>query len=388
MVQQVEQQKSGKKNILFLVLTLGVGGAERQTEDLVNGLDKDKFGMYVLYLREFDRATININPDKLNDFQYIKRSGKLDFSAVSKIKAYILKNHIDIVFCVEEFPFLMAYLVRVIYGIPFSLITCLHHTKPFPGIWEGIKDHFYHFLLNRNDQVVFVSQNQKDYWVKQNGINPAISTVIHNGVDMEYFSTEQVEKAYPDCRNAFRARLGIATDQFVIGINAFLREGKRHTDLIEAIHICHQRGYTKISACIIGRGPQQEHIETCIQNYHMQDSIILAGFQKDVRPYVQLCDCLCLPSDSEAFSMASLEAMALGKPVIMSDVGGANEQILEGLNGFLFQPGDVAQFARLIIKIYEQPEYRQADRIRQSVSERFSLTVMLAKYQKLFQSIS
>ncbi len=67
----------------------------------------------------------------------------------------------------------------------------------------------------------------------------------------------------------------------------------------------------------------------------------ITGTQHDVRPFIACCDVMTLVSRTEAFSIAALEAMALGKPMVMTEVGGASEQVIHGQNGLLFEPGDI-----------------------------------------------
>lgn len=373
-----------KKKILFLMLSVGVGGAERQVVDLINRLDSNIFSLSVIYFKHDTLGMDNLKIDTLEHIAQMQRKGKFDFSGIKVIKNFIQNNHIDIVFCVEEFPFLIGFLAKALSRHKFKLVTAIHHTKPFPGLWQKIKDIFYYKLLNYNNSLVFVSQNQMDYWISENGINPQISTLIHNGIDVNSFS--------PDDKNRhnlnLKQQLRIPEDHFVVGISAFIREEKRHVDLVDAIALCHKRN-PRISACIIGQGELKEYVEDYVKQKKLDKQIIFTGFKHDVRPYINICDCMCLISDTEAFSIASLEAMALKKIIILSDVGGANEQVNDGVNGYLFQPRDVKKLAELILLLAEKntPIESMQNNARQTVCDKFSLTVMVKKYSDLFLSL-
>jgi glycosyltransferase involved in cell wall biosynthesis len=93
-------------------------------------------------------------------------------------------------------------------------------------------------------------------------------------------------------------------------------------------------------------------------------------------------------STSETFSIASLEAMAMGKPMIMSDVGGAREQVQHGVNGFLFRAGDVRALAQCLRESSNKSRTRElGEAARQKVSRDFSLQSMLEAYGSLLREI-
>ncbi|MFK5986451.1 MAG: glycosyltransferase [Pseudomonadota bacterium] len=376
-----------KKNILFLSMHLGLGGSEGQTTSLLNGLDAKDFNLHLIYFTPFDLESNYINHTNLVSFQCVEKKSKFDLSAFFKIKDFIIKNNIDIVFCVDEFPFLMGFLARLLCNKSFKLITCIHHTKPQYGLWIKFKDLIYHRLLRKNDEVIFVSENQKNYWLEENGIPSKISTVIHNGINVQLFTYDNSEQQRADLKE----QIGFAQDHFIVGINAVLRKGKRHEDLIDAIKLCHKYNL-KISACIIGQGVQRKTIKNYILQHEMQDYIKMVGFQKDVRPYIKLCDCMCLPSDSEAFSMSILEAMCMGKIVLSTEVGGANEVIDDGVNGYLFQPGDVKRLVELILSVAQNKNNTEQQEMQMKakkvIYDNFSVEVMVNKYKLFFQSLT
>jgi glycosyltransferase involved in cell wall biosynthesis len=93
---------------------------------------------------------------------------------------------------------------------------------------------------------------------------------------------------------------------------------------------------------LIGDGPMRPRIEADITRLGLRDEVRITGYLDDVREAVAACDLMALVSTSiETFSVAALEAMALGRPMLMSDIGGAAEQIEQGISGELFRAGDV-----------------------------------------------
>jgi len=116
--------------------------------------------------------------------------------------------------------------------------------------------------------------------------------------------------------------------------------------------------------------------------------VIITGFQKDVRPYVAACDVMVLCSRTEAFSMAALEAMALCKPIVHSDVGGASEMIFHGRNGFLFPAGDTSAFVdKLTILADRELSKGMGNAARRAVEDFFSERAMVDRYEQLLLSL-
>ena len=112
--------------------------------------------------------------------------------------------------------------------------------------------------------------------------------------------------------------------------------------------------------------------------------VAITGLKDDVRPYLEACDVLALCSVTEAFSLAAIEAMALRKPVVHSDVGGAAEMILPGKNGFLFPVGDTRALVQCLARLADPGACRlMGDRARGVVEVFFSEKAMVDKYERL-----
>ena len=114
--------------------------------------------------------------------------------------------------------------------------------------------------------------------------------------------------------------------------------------------------------------------------------MLITGFQQDVRPALAACDAVALCSRSvETFSLAALEAMALARPVVHSETGGAADMISPGRDGFLFPVGDTAALVeRLAALAAPQAAARMGQEARRSVEARFSERAMVEAYEQTF----
>jgi len=200
------------------------------------------------------------------------------------------------------------------------------------------------------------------------GISKQRSTVVYNGIDTSEFTP--VYLPYSPQSDTFNI-LCVARLHPAKGIDTLLEASKL---LPETVHLT-----------IIGDGPLYEHLDTKIKQDGLK-KVRLVGYKFDVRNDLAACHLFVLPSNWEGFGIAIAEAMATGKAVVATKVGGIPELILDGKGGFLCTPKKPEQLADCIKKIMHQPELIEAfGRFnRKRIEQHFSLTVTVAGIQKLY----
>jgi glycosyltransferase involved in cell wall biosynthesis len=202
--------------------------------------------------------------------------------------------------------------------------------------------------------------------------------VIYNGVDTEEFS----DKWNPQERWMLRSALGFRDTDYVIGILALLRPEKNHVQMVEAIAML-RKMRIPARALMIGDGEMRAAIEARARELNVESDVVITGLQREVRPYIAVCDAVALCSHTEAFSLAAIEAMALGRPVVHTDVGGAAEMIVPGRNGFLFPVDDTKAFVdKLVILADRAVSRRMGQEARATVEARFSEKAMVDRYEQ------
>jgi glycosyltransferase involved in cell wall biosynthesis len=203
--------------------------------------------------------------------------------------------------------------------------------------------------------------------------------VIHNGIDADHFC----DRSDREARRALRNELGFAESDYVIGILAVLRPEKNHVQLVDAAAALQARGIAA-RVLMIGDGEMRSTIEARALSLKGERNVAITGFQQDVRPYISACDVVVLCSVAvETFSLAALEAMAMGRPVIHSDIGGASEMIVPGRNGFLFPAGDTkALVDKLAVLSDRAVAERMGHEARAMVTARFSERMMVDRYEQ------
>jgi glycosyltransferase involved in cell wall biosynthesis len=250
------------------------------------------------------------------------------------------------------------------------------HSTKLLNVKERLQMLFYRPFFWSAACAVFVCERQRAHW-RRRQVFGRRNEVIYNGVD-----TEQWRPGTPEDEAALRRALGFAESDLVLGLSAVLRPEKKPVQLVEAVAALRLRGIPA-RALFIGDGEMRPAVEQRARALGVAADVVITGLQREVRPFVAACDALVLCSSTEALSLAALEAMALGKPVVHSDVGGAPELIRHGRNGFLFPAGDTAALVDRLAQLAERSLCRRMGaKARESAETRFSERSMVERYEK------
>ncbi|MBI9046764.1 MAG: glycosyltransferase, partial [Anaerolineaceae bacterium] len=184
-------------------------------------------------------------------------------------------------------------------------------------------------------------------------------------------------------------KYNLSTNDFIFIFVARFRKEKRHDLAIAGMEKAYLAN-KNIKIVFVGDGPTIEHSKKLCLSSVNPEMFVFAGNQRSVREYLALSHCFMLCSDAESFSIATLEAMAMGLPIISSDVGGQSEMIKKGVNGMLFDPGNVDDLAQCIKSIASNPDRakKMGNKSKKIFNENFTSGKMLDKYSMLFESLS
>lgn len=365
--------------MLFIISSLRFGGAEKQTIELINHLDSSKIEIFFCYLKNEDHLKDELDSNQLSGLFCLYKKKRFDFNVLAKLKKIMKQIRPEIVVCVNPYPAFYVHLLRIFFQINFRIIQVMHSTIMPDRYNDLIVRVLYRRLINRCDDVVFVCKNQMNYWIKKYGIRNSLCQYIYNGVDTDYFNNHPSFEE----KNQIRENFDIRQTEIIICICATLRPEKKHVALINAGKMLIEKGLP-IKILIVGDGSERENIERHINQLGMEGNVIILGFQHDVRPYVAISDIVAISSVTETFSIAILEAMALGKAIVAPDIGGISEQVIHGINGFVFPAGDTQALANYLALIIDKNFFKEmGGKSRDMVCELFSLEKMVEKYQEL-----
>jgi glycosyltransferase involved in cell wall biosynthesis len=210
----------------------------------------------------------------------------------------------------------------------------------------------------RVDRVIAVSERQTAPLVRA-GYRRERIAVVPNGV----FPSD-IETTRP--RDATRASLGIGEGEFAVLCVANLRPEKGGLAFVEAMARARADGATRLRGLLVGDGPERARLERAVAALGGTE---LLGSRGDVPDLIAACDALALLSEAEALPMSILEAMALGRPVVTTDVGGAAEAVVDGETGIVVPPRDPAAAAAALAALAADPsrarEMGERGRLRQ-----------------------
>jgi glycosyltransferase involved in cell wall biosynthesis len=363
--------------LAFVTASLVHGGAERHTIGLVNRLAQRGHDCHIGYVKDeasqLERLECAASTECLGARRY------LDLRALARLAALVERVRPAAVVAANPYALMHCALALRKSGRRAPLVVILHTTL-LANAKEWLKMLYYRPFFWSADCLVFVCEAQRRHWLRRL-VTARSHRVIYNGIDPQHWRSPGAE-----VRLRMRRLLGLDEGHFVIGMCALLRPEKNPLQLVEALARLRRRGIAA-RALFIGDGPLRPAIEARARS--LAGDVLIAGLQQDVRPLLAACDTVALCSTAvETFSLAALEAMALGRPVVLSEIGGAAEMVRPGAEGFLFPAGDthalVERLAALADETLRRPMGAAA---RETVLKRFTEGAMVDRYEALLQEL-
>ncbi|MGO8702009.1 MAG: glycosyltransferase [Limisphaerales bacterium] len=299
-----------------------------------------------------------------------------------------------------EFPFSVFFLWRLIRRRKIDLVHTNTGVMVSPGLaaklagvshlWH-VRDWFQEFraiwkpyssyILWSSDAVIAISNAVAGQFAKRSKIS-----VVYDGCSLDEFPSGDTNAGLE-----FRRRFGLGAD-FVVGCVGRIKLRRKGQEvLIRAAAILKTRGLhpkvLTIGATYPGNENHLQSLKEIIQESGLQDQVILTGELGDVKPAYAAMNVLALPSaQPEPLGDVMMEAMAMGLPVIATNIGGPPEVVQEGITGFLVPPADAEALADKIELLMKDPELgrRLGQAGANRVKERFSIGEMIGKIQTLY----
>ncbi len=252
----------------------------------------------------------------------------------------------------------------------------------FGAVGTGIFRAIERMLALFSDTLVAVSPQVRDDLVEI-GIAPAQRfAVVRLGIDLEPRVRASGDAA------ELRRRLGIGADRFVVGWFGRMTAVKRTHDLVDALVALRARG---VDACLllVGDGADREALETYAREEGVARELFSLGYQKEVGDWYALADAVVLTSVNEGTPVTIIEALAAGRPVVATDVGGVRDVVRDGVDGFLVDVGDADAMSSRLAEIAGDPELaaRLGASGRARVIERYAVTRLVDDVDRLYRAL-
>jgi glycosyltransferase involved in cell wall biosynthesis len=299
-----------------------------------------------------------------------------------EIARSIQEHGVDLVQAHQYTPFFYGSLGRILArrrcGVLFT-----EHGRHQPDFRRPKRVVANRFLLRRHDRVVAVGSAVRDALNENEGIPAGRIEVIYNGIPLERFEAALAH------RDRTRAELGIRHDDTAIILVARLDYLKDHATALRAM----KRVVTKrpdARLFLVGEGPERQAIEAQVSALGLAGSVHLLGQRNDAPALVAAADVALLTSTSEGIPLTLIEAMAAGRPVVATDVGGVSEVVIDGETGYLSPARDDGALAARILDLASSPDLRR-ERGRAGLERAralFSEARMHAGYVRLYDGLT
>lgn len=258
-----------------------------------------------------------------------------------------------------------------------KVITTLHGTDITLVGLEPSFIHLIKFSIENSDGVTAVSRNLKEQSIVNYQLKKEIE-VIPNFVDTNYYK--------PIDASAMRKNIAPNGEKILIHVSNF-RVVKRVPDTIRILEKVNKEIPTKL--ILVGDGPDRSECERLCRELNLCNNVIFLGKQEALIEILNCADLFLIPSQSESFGLAALEAMACGLPVISSTVGGLPELILHNETGFIAQIGDVDRMAKYVIDLLtNEKKYNLFSKnARRRAVENFDKSIVIPKYIEYYEKV-
>lgn len=370
--------------ILFVIDNLEFGGGERGFIQIIDGLDKKRFKVCVAsnldgeFGRKIKKIGVSLFP--------LEMTSKYNVITIAKLYKLINEEKIDLVHSqgaradffsriavkVSKRPYLVSTIQMPVEGFNIGLYRMLLY-RFFDRIFDGYVDRF-----------IVVSENLKSFLMKNRRIPAKKIVKIYNGIELDSFT--------PDLKSLKNRKIiksgDISDDTITVGAIGRLCWQKGFAYFLRSIPAI-LRNNNRVNFLLVGTGPLHEQLELLAKNLAIDKHLAFKGFVKDIRSVLKTIDLLVVPSIREGFPMVILEAMAMAKPIIATNLPGISEQLEDGVTGKLIEPMDPNEISNAVIDLIADKKKRKSlgNNARQVAFEKFSIQRTVSQVERVYREL-
>lgn len=367
--------------ILQVVDGFRMGGAETKLCELIERLDPAKY----------ENVIANVGPTGPLADRFLRlgvpifqcqRRHRFDPAPFLQIHQIVKERQIDVaqttLFWADFVGTLAARSARA--PVVISWETVSHEGDPYHHQWQRRAG--YRLAMRFVDKVVAVSHEIKNSLIRRRGLAADMIEVIHYGVDLDKFHSDG---KFQGKKN----ELGFGEEEIIIALIARLEEVKGHRFYLEAFSQVAKK-HPQVSTIFVGDGSCRAVLEKMVHETGLNARVRFLGIRHDIDEILNAVDLVALPAIAgEGLPNVVLEAMACGKPIVATTVGGTGEAVRHGENGFLVPPGEVAAMQKALEAILgDRSKMSQFGRNSRAIAEKeFSLRKQVAGFENLYDDL-
>lgn len=350
-------------NILIVRVGGSIGGAEIYNLNLIKGFKKyfpevklffitnlpafakrlESSGAKVFVLSAFSEE-VGTKKDLLKLFWHLP---KYLFSYLKTVLFINRKKHLDLIWFHGTTEKIV--LTPILKALGFSVVWL--EQGPFFALPKTrIVIFLYKFSSRFVEKIITVSKDSRENIISES-ISQKKVICVQTSIDASYFSplsTQETDK--------IKSELKIKKGEKIIGYVGTICQEKGIRDFLQVADLLSQK---KIKFVLVGDGSMLAWIKRAAQKRNLARKFVFTGSQEEVKRYLGIFDIFFFPTYLEGLSLALLEAIAMGKPVVARNVGGNKELIVDGKTGYLFKNESHKEIANLLIKLLENKEKRE-----------------------------
>lgn len=379
---EIRAQKKVKRKIIYFINALEVGGAERHLARLAPLMSKNfdvsifLFRPAVAHVNSFTDGSVKLLIPKKMKFSLANELQNL----VRLIKVMLQNKDAIFHFFLPE-SYLRAGLIGIVLGHRRMVMSrrSLNNYQQRHRILSKAERLFHRRMVKVLGNSMAVIEQ-----LRAEGVEESKLSLIYNGV--EALSNQPFSKASPKLVE----KLGKTSGKVVMLCIANFFEYKGHLDLIRACSMVQSQVKNDWVLMLVGRdGGCKSNILREIRNLDLEDNIWIFEEQAELDPFYEIADIGILTSHQEGFSNSVLEKMSAGLPMIVTDVGGNPEAVIDHLNGFVVEPHKPCQIAAAASSLIDNPKLRKEYGLLsfERFSEFYTLQTCASRYEKLYDRI-
>lgn len=363
--------------VAYIIDDLGLGGAQRQLVELLKGLARTRYEVHVISLSTAKTHYADALRSRGIPLHEIPQSGTLDWRCLRALVTLLKALRPSIVhtwlFTADLYGRVAACRARV--PVIVSAVRSVEPDKP----WHYVAADR---LLRRVTHAFTVNAEAiGQVLAARERVSPARIHTIYNGVDLGVFDSAKAD-------GAVRRRVGVDVTTPLIGMVGRFAPVKDHATFLRAAAVV-RRELPHARFLLVGDGPLKEEMSRLSRALGLKEHVHMWESQSDIAAVFAALDVVVVSSRYEGCCNVILEAMAMGKPVVATAVGGNPELVGHEQTGLLVPPADPMPLAEAIARLVRDPRRAHAmgQAARRRVEERFGLSRMVHQTQRLYDDV-
>lgn len=362
-------------SVLHVTFDMRIGGTEQVIRNLIRASDTERVHMAIFCIE----APLGPWGEALRDegipISCHARQPGFDIGVLRALRRHLQTHDVDVVHCHQYTPWVYGCLAAIGLG---KRVMFTEHGRFYPDRASPRRRYINPVLARLTDRITAISEATRQALVDYEYLQAGRIEVIYNGI-------EALRPAEGDA-TALRRSLEIPDSAPVLGTVARLDPIKNHDMMLEAFRRVADV-HPEARLLLVGDGEERVRIEERVTALGLEDRVIMPGYRPNPTVWLSLMDIFLLSSFSEGTSMTLLEAMSLGKPCVVTDVGGNPEIVDDGVTGVVVESDNAEAFAEAILTIITFPE--RAAELREAAlarfEQRFSAATMAGRYLTLYE---